>query len=122
MKKNTRIPLMLAVAASAVPVASAAASAATAHTAATHVVRLKNVMIMPSTVSIHRGDKVTWEFLDASISAEHTVTSKAHKGGLRFKGTGAKLSGSYTVKFTKAGTYYYACAIHPNMTGKIVVR
>jgi plastocyanin len=122
MKTNARIPLILAVAAGAVPVASALASPTTAHTAATHVVKLKNVMIKPSTVSIHRGDQVTWNFLDASIMAEHTVTSVAHKGGLRFKGTGPKLSGSYTVKFTKAGTYYYVCTIHPGMMGKIVVR
>jgi plastocyanin len=122
MKTNARLPLILAVAAGAVPVASALASPTTAHTAATHVVKLKNVMIKPSTVSIHRGDQVTWNFLDGPIMAEHTVTSVAHKGGLRFKSTPARLSGSYTVKFTKAGTYYYVCMIHPNMTGKIVVK
>jgi plastocyanin len=121
MNKNARIPLMLALAASAIPVASALASPPTAHSAATQIVKLKNVMIKPSTVSIHRGDRVTWQFLDASISAEHTVTSQAHKGGLRFKGTGPKLSGSYTVTFSKAGTYYYHCTIHPGMNGKVVV-
>ena len=45
---------------------------------------------------------MTWEFLDGP-STEHNVTSEAHKGGLRFKGTGAKFSGTYTVKFTKRG-------------------
>jgi plastocyanin len=121
MKTNARLPLILALAAGTVPVASAIASPVTAHTAATHIVKLKNIMISPASLTIHRGDRVTWEFLDSSISAEHTVTSEPHKGGLRFKGTGARLSGSYTVTFTKPGTYYYECTIHPNMKGKIVV-
>jgi len=112
---------MLALAAGAVPVASAVASQPAAYAAATHIVKLQNIMISPSTLKIHKGDRVTWEFLDGP-STEHTVTSEAHRGGLRFKGTGPRFSGSYTVKFTKAGTYYYECTIHPNMTGRIVVR
>ncbi|HEX3872605.1 MAG TPA: plastocyanin/azurin family copper-binding protein [Solirubrobacteraceae bacterium] len=120
MKINARHPLILVVAAVAIPVASAA-GAPVGHAAATHVVKLQNIMIHPSTVRIHPGDRITWEFLDGP-SAEHTVTSDAHKGGLRFKGTGPKLSGTYTVKFTKKGTYYYECTIHPGMNGKIVVR
>ena len=121
MKKNARLPLILAVAAGAVPVATALAGPTVAHTAATHIVKLKNIMIRPSTLTIHHGDRVTWQFLDGP-SAEHTVTSQSHKGGLRFKGVGPKLSGSYSVTFSKPGTYYYHCTIHPGMNGKIVVR
>ncbi len=28
----------------------------------------------------------------------------------------------FSFTFTKAGTYQYFCAIHPNMTGKVVVQ
>jgi plastocyanin len=120
MKKNARLPLLLAVAAGAVPVASALASQPTAQAAATHIVKLQHIMIHPSTLTIHKGDTVTWEFLDGP-SAEHTVTSEAHKGGLRFKSTGPKLSGTYSVRFTRPGTYYYECVIHPGMDGRIIV-
>ncbi len=121
MKKNARLPLILALAAGAVPAGSGLASAAVARAAATHIVKLKNIMIHPSTLTIHPGDRVTWQFLDGP-AAEHTVTSQSHAGGLRFKGTGPKLSGSYSVTFSKRGTYYYHCTIHPGMNGRIVVR
>jgi len=122
MKIDKRLSLPLVVPALAFPVAAAVGSSQTAHTAATHVVKLQQVAIHPTTLRIRSGERVTWEFLDASIMAEHTVTSYAHKGGLRFKSKSATLSGSYSVKFTKRGTYYYECTIHPGMLGKIVVR
>jgi plastocyanin len=120
MNKKARLPLLLAVPVLAVSGSAALASASVAHTAATHIVKLQNIMISPMTVKVHAGDRVTWEFLDGP-STEHTVTSEAKRGGLRFKSTGAHFSGTYSVKFTKKGTYYYECTIHPGMQGKVVV-
>jgi plastocyanin len=121
MKTNARLPLAgLAVLGLGLSAASALAGPPAAHTAATHVVKLQNIAIHPSRLSVHAGDRVTWEFLDASLMSEHTVTSRS--GGLRFKGTGPKLSGSYSVTFRKRGTYLYECTIHPGMQGRIVVR
>jgi plastocyanin len=121
---KTTLPLSLAAIGLAVsvpvPVASAVAGPPVARTAATRVVKLQNIRINPSRLVIHAGDRVTWQFLDAPIMSEHTVTPRG--GGPRFKGTGAHMSGSYSVTFVKPGTYLYECTIHPGMQGRIIVR
>ncbi|MEY2418202.1 MAG: hypothetical protein QOG90_882 [Actinomycetota bacterium] len=43
-------------------------------------------------------------------------------GGLKSSGTGFNTGDTYSVTFTKAGTYPYACLIHPGMIGKVVVK
>jgi plastocyanin len=43
-------------------------------------------------------------------------------GGLKSSGTGFFTGDKYSVTFTKAGTYPYACLIHPGMIGKVVVK
>jgi plastocyanin len=43
-------------------------------------------------------------------------------GGLKSSGTGFNTGDTYAVTFTKAGTYPYACLIHPGMIGKVVVK
>ncbi len=43
-------------------------------------------------------------------------------GGLKSSGTGWDTGDTYTVTFTKKGTYPYACLIHPGMIGKVVVK
>ena len=43
-------------------------------------------------------------------------------GGIRSSGTGWETGDKYSVTFTKAGTYPYACLIHPGQIGKVVVK
>lgn len=43
-------------------------------------------------------------------------------GGIKSSGTGFSDGDKYSVTFTKAGTYPYACLIHPGMIGKVVVK
>jgi plastocyanin len=43
-------------------------------------------------------------------------------GGLKSSGTDFSTGDTYSVTFTKAGTYPYACLIHPGMIGKVVVK
>ena len=43
-------------------------------------------------------------------------------GGLKSSGTDFNGGDTYSVTFTKAGTYPYACLIHPGMIGKVVVK
>jgi plastocyanin len=86
-----------------------------AETASSHTVTLKNIRFHPGTLSIRRGESVKWVWEDAPT--EHNVT---------FHGFHSRTmaSGSYTVKFTQAGTFNYSCTIHVSegMKGKIVVR
>ena len=42
-------------------------------------------------------------------------------GGLRSSGVDWEAGDTYTVTFTKAGTYPMACLVHPGMIGKVVV-
>jgi plastocyanin len=94
----------------------AAALAAPAAASGGARVTIKNIDFHPATVRISRGQSVTWAFADSGVS--HNVTSR---GRLRFRSSTSKHSGTYTVRFTKPGTYAYVCTIHANMRGRVVV-
>jgi plastocyanin len=83
--------------------------------ASTHTVILKNLRFHPGDVTIDRGDSVTWVWRDGGT--EHNVTFNGFHSR-------TQASGSYTVRFTRAGTFSYRCTLHvaEGMTGKIVVR
>lgn len=85
-----------------------------AHASSVHDVVLKNIRFHPSSLSIKRGDTVTWLWRDSGI--EHNVTGSSFKS----KTMG---SGSFSVRFTRSGTYNYHCTIHvrAGMVGKVVV-
>jgi len=101
------IVLTVALALAAVPAGAAGGAA----------VSIKNIDFHPATVTIHRGGSVTWTFRDHNVA--HNVTSR---GRLRFRSSPTKSSGSYTVRFSKPGTYAYVCTIHANMRGRVIVR
>jgi plastocyanin len=94
--------------------AAVPALASSANTAATHTVVLQNIRFHPGTLSIKRGDTVTWQWRDKGI--DHNVTGSSFKS--RTMG-----SGSFSVRFTHAGTFNYHCTIHVSqgMRGSIVV-
>lgn len=102
----------------------------------------------PRTVEVAVGDTVTWEFrgfhnvafpggtrlpsLEVMDGARTAFNPQVlfPAGSRTFDGMGYRNSGiplepgkpfSYSLTFTKAGTYTYACIVHPGMTGKIVV-
>jgi plastocyanin len=123
MRTNRRsrraAPIALAAAAAlGMPIVAVATASSVATAASVHVVRIKNFMFSPTTLRIHRGDSVKWEFLDGDIDTEHNVTSTGHT---HFKSSSSRESGSYRVTFNKKGTYTYRCTIHSNMVAKIVV-
>ena len=70
----------------------------------------------PDPVKVKVGDTVTWTWVDDSAS--HTVSSDDGKfdSGLLSKG------GTFSQKFTAAGTVKYHCAVHPQMVGQVVVQ
>ncbi|HTA15380.1 MAG TPA: plastocyanin/azurin family copper-binding protein [Solirubrobacteraceae bacterium] len=101
----------LAVAAGAAIPALAAGSA---HSASTHTVTLSHIRFHPAALSIKRGDTVRWLWEDKGT--EHNVTGKGFKSRTMTKG-------SFSVRFTKSGTFSYHCTIHVSegMVGKVVV-
>lgn len=92
----------------------AAASAATASHPSAHVsVSISNFAFTPGVLHVHTGTTVTWTNHD---TVAHTVTFYSG-GGSGMLGHGR----SYSRTFTKPGTYDYFCAVHPDMTGRVVV-
>lgn len=80
----------------------------------THAVTIQDFAFSPSSLTIKKGDKMTWTNKD---SAPHTVT---WDNGGQSSGT-LKTGESYSFTFNTAGTFSYHCAFHPSMHGKIIV-
>lgn len=96
-------------------------------------------MFLPESVYIRAGDTLTWDFV---WDEPHSVTfgqiagnpePPSHPGVavVDYDGTGFVNSGlvfpapggsSFSVKFTKQGTFDYFCFIHPLMTGQVFVQ
>jgi plastocyanin len=96
-------------AAAAVP----AAALGGAHAARGHTVSLHEFRFHPGTLTINRGDTVTWVWHD---NVEHNVTFHSTHSRTQEHGT-------YTLRFNHSGTFNYHCTIHVSegMRGRIVV-
>jgi plastocyanin len=68
----------------------------------------------PGTITVMAGTTVTWTNQDPT---EHTVTAKDGS----FTSEPLTSGKGYRVTFDRAGTFVYACAIHPTMAGTIEV-
>jgi amicyanin len=85
-------------------------------TTAGPTVTIKNFSFSPKTLNVKVGTKVTFVQED---SIPHTATGS---GAADFINSPTLAKGqSYSVTFTKAGTYPYICSIHPYMHGTVVV-
>lgn len=123
---GSRIGRAVAVAAALAGAAFAAAGASVlasasprpapaAHAAGTHTVVLSNIAFHPSTLNIRRGESVRWVWRDGG--EEHNVTFS------RSTRSRTMASGSFTLRFTRPGTFRYICTIHveSGMRGRVVV-
>jgi plastocyanin len=79
-------------------------------------VTMKDIKFNPSTVNVKAGDTVTWTNDD---SVGHDVTGDGFKSG---SAGGLSSGDTFKHKFAKAGTFKYACTVHPGMTGEVVVK
>ncbi len=87
----------------------------TATLAAPGSVTIQGFAFQPESVTVNEGDTVTWTNEDG---ATHTATAD---GGSFDTGHISGSGGTASVTFATAGTFTYHCAIHPSMTGTIVV-
>ncbi len=94
----------------------AAALVPVAHASTTVNVTIKNYTFTPSTITVVIGvnNTVTWTNED---TVNHAPTANDGSWG----GTTGAEGGTYTHTFTVAGTFPYHCAIHPTMTGTVIV-
>jgi plastocyanin len=109
--RATRSAVLVAIAALVIVPANALGGA---HAARSHTVTLMNIRFHPGSLSINRGDSVTWLWRDGNT--RHNVTGS----GFRSR---TQSHGSFTVRFTRSGAFNYHCTIHVSegMKGKIVV-
>jgi plastocyanin len=75
-------------------------------------VSIAGFSFQPYTAYVPVGGTVSWGNQDG---VTHTVSSSAFDSGAIGPG------GGFSMTFWTPGTYYYYCAIHPNMTGMVVV-
>ena len=71
----------------------------------------------PTSLTVNAGDTVVFAF----GSVAHNVFFSAQTGAPQNIG-GSNANVSVSRIFTTAGTYHYACGIHPFMQGTVVVR
>jgi plastocyanin len=83
---------------------------------ATAEVRMREVKFVPHDVTIRRGQSVTWTNDDG---VAHTVTATE---GAKFDSGNVAPGGVYERRFPKPGRVDYVCTLHPNQTGRVIVR
>lgn len=75
-------------------------------------VQIVNYSFNPASLTIKRGDSVTWINND---SAPHQISGAGFVGPVLSSGQ------SYKFRFNVSGTYSYICNIHPGMKGRVIV-
>lgn len=76
-------------------------------------ISIQNFAFSPKTLTISKGVAVNWTNND---SAPHQIKSDTFDSKILNKGE------TFSFTFENVGTFDYSCAIHPSMTGKIIVQ
>jgi plastocyanin len=82
---------------------------------ATVAVQISMFAFAPKVLTIAPGTTVTWTNVD---DEPHTVTAV----GGAFHSSALDTNDKYSFTFSRVGDYAYFCRLHPQMTGKIIVR
>lgn len=77
-----------------------------------NAVIIQNFSFNPGTLTVKSGTKVTWTNKD---STTHRIKSDT------FNSSDLNQGDTFEVTFKNKGSFNYSCAIHPYMTGTIVV-
>ena len=110
--RPTRRAALSLIAGAALAPALAAPLAADGHM---HVVKIRGMAFKPAKLTIAPGDKV--QFINED-NAPHTATGKSRS----FDTGNLSKNDSKTVSFSAKGRFDYFCAVHPSMTGTIIVK
>ncbi len=82
---------------------------------AANQVVIENFSFAPATLTVKTGTKVTWINRD---DVPHTV----NENDKRFKSGPMDTDDQFSFTFSAPGTFSYFCALHPKMTGQIIVK
>jgi plastocyanin len=78
---------------------------------------IDNFAFSPREITVAPGTRVTWINHD---DVPHTATSSVRPRA--FDSGALDTDDSFSFVFTAPGTYDYFCAVHPHMTGKVIVK
>ena len=78
-----------------------------------NTVTILNFAFSPSTLTINKGETVTWVNED---SAPHAIKFETFNSETFSKGK------TYSKTFDEVGSFNYYCSIHPSMVGTIIVK
>ena len=109
MRLRSRVIGLAALAAMAVGALAIMAGTATGAPTGAKVT-VSNFAFSRSAVTVHKGDKVVWKF----VEGKHNVKGKGFESPVQ-------RDGKYKHVFKKVGTYNYKCTIHPDMKGVVTV-
>src|SRR5262245_13757865 len=76
---------------------------------------IQNFAFEPSTLTVKVGATVTWVNRD---DEPHTATATDK----RFNSKTLENGDKFSTEFNAPGTYKYYCALHPKMTGQVIVK
>ena len=93
----------------------AACGASVAQVAAEPEVSIRDFSFSPVSLTVPVGTTVRWKNLDGEPHTIRSVDELFRSGPL-------DQDEAFSFRFDKPGTYRYACSIHPQMTGTIVVK
>ena len=82
---------------------------------AANQVVIENFSFAPATLTVKTGTKVTWINRD---DVPHTV----NENDKLFKSGAMDTDDQFSYTFSAPGTFSYFCALHPKMTGQIIVK
>ena len=101
----------------AIPLSAQAASPVSPGQGATagSAVVIEDFTFRPAVLTVSAGTTVTWTNREAEL---HTVASTTKL----FASSGLDSGDTFSFQFTTPGTYEYYCALHPHMTGTIIVK
>jgi len=91
-------------------------SAVTAKGPQTYVVAIHGIKFEPAVLTVKPGDTVRWENQDIVPHNAVSTKTKEFDTGTMAVGASSKYEAS------NKGTFFYACTLHPNMKGKLVVQ
>jgi plastocyanin len=82
---------------------------------AVHVVTMEGLQFRPATLTVRRGDRITWVNNDLF---PHTATGPSGT----FDSASIPAGGSWSFVAGKSGTFTYTCTFHPTMKAVLTVR
>jgi plastocyanin len=103
--------IVVALALAVVGCSAATTQAGGSDPVATSEVSVDDDVFEPAAVEVAAGAAVTWTWVGNN---PHNVTGEGFASE-------TQTSGTFSHTFDQAGTYAYACTIHPGMTGTLVV-